>query len=150
MKGYKFRLQSLLDARKLQLENAQLEFSRVQYKLQLETKKVEQFYEKLNETNVGLKSILSSSAMIDPFTVNNYNGYLSKLESMITNQHKIIADVEVELEDKKHVMLVMMKAKKILEKLKEKGLKEFNEKTEKHMMAEIDDMATSRYIRKQV
>lgn len=150
MKGYKYRLQSLLDARTQQLENAQLEFSRVQYKLQLETKKLEQFYEKLNETNVGLRQVLSSSVILDPFTVNNYKGFISKLESIIANQHKIIADVEVELEDKKLVMLEVMKAKKILEKLKEKGLKEFTEKVEKHMMAEIDDMATSRYIRKQV
>ena len=98
---------------------------------------------------MGLKSVLSSSLSIDPFTINNYRGYIVKLESDIGHQHKVIADVEFELEEKKNIMLEAMKAKKILEKLKEKGLKEFNEKIEKHTMAEIDDIATSRYIRNQ-
>lgn len=146
MKGFKFRLQSLLDTRTKQLENAQLEFSRVQLKLNIENEKLNVIYVKLNQTNQGLKTVISSYE-VDPFTINNYKGYIAKLESDIMKQHKIISDIEVELEEKKQIVLDAMKAKKILEKLKEKGLKEFNEKIEKLTMAEIDDIATTRYVK---
>ena len=68
-----------------------------------------------------------------------------KLTDDIRNQHKIIADTEVELDAKKNEVLEALKAKTMLEKLKEKALKEFKFNFEKLDLAEIDEIATNRF-----
>lgn len=141
---FKFRLQSVLEARIKAFENSQLALAKVQNRLNKETLYLEHLYSILDKSKKDLEILISGN--ID-FTIINCNrNYIEKLRCDIKNQHKIITDIEIELEEKKQELLESMKAKTMLEKLKEKALKEFKAESERLDMLEIDEISTSRYI----
>lgn len=145
MKKFKFRLQNVLDAREKALENAQLAMAKVQARLNKALEHLENLYKCLNKTKLDLEFLLDSGKNLDFTIVNCHQAYIIKLETDIKNQHKIISDIEVELEDKKKEVLEALKAKTILEKLKEKDIKAFNAEFERVQMVEIDEIATNRH-----
>lgn len=105
--------------------------------------RLEFLYAHLDQTKDGLEDILTKN--IDFTIINCYRNYIIKLKECIKNQHKLIADIEVELEAKKQEMLDAMKAKKMLETLKEKDFKAFYTEIERQDMLIIDEIATNRY-----
>jgi len=143
VKNYRFRLQSVLDAREKALEYRQLEMAKIQAKLKQHTDHLEYLHTTLKNTKSDLEKMLSSGS-IDFILVGSHRGYLVKLEVDIKNQHKLISDTEVELEIKKQEVIEANKAKIMLEKLKEKDLLAFKEKLEKLDLLEIDEIATNR------
>jgi flagellar protein FliJ len=144
VKGFKFKLQSILDARIKVLENCQLAMAKVQNKLNKAVKHLEYLYETLNKNKNDLEKLINTGNKIDCTEVNNYKNYIDKLKIDIKNQHKVIADLEIEMEEKKQAVLEALKAKTMLEKLYEKALKEFKENIEKLDFREIDEIATNR------
>lgn len=147
MKKFKFRLQSVLDARIKKLEDCQLEMAKVQDRLNKEVQHLECLYETLKNTKNELELILKAGSSINLLEIRSYQGYIVKVKGQITNQHKIIADTENELEGKKQAVLEALKAKTMLEKLKEKNLKEFIANVERLDFVEIDEIATNRHKR---
>lgn len=145
MKKFKFKLQSVLDARSKVLENCQLAMAKVLHRLKQEQEHLDYLYTTVNITKCDLENLLSSGNFIDLLSINNHQGYIFKLKNDIINQHKIIADTEVELDAKKNEVLEALKAKTMLEKLKEKAQKEFKFNFEKLDLAEIDEIATNRF-----
>jgi len=147
VKKFKFRLQSVLDARIKKLEDCQLEMAKVQDRLNKEVQHLECLYETLKNTKNELELILKAGSSINLLEIRSYQGYIVKVKGQITNQHKIIADTENELEGKKQAVLEALKAKTMLEKLKEKNLKEFIANVERLDFVEIDEIATNRHKR---
>ena len=147
MKKFKFRLQSVLDAREKALEDRQLEMAQIQAKLTQQQKHLDDLYDNLKTTKNNLEALLSAGSNIDLTLIRNYQCYIPKLKEDIRNQHKLIADTEIELDDKKAEVLEALKAKTMLEKLKEKGFKEFLTEIEKADLLMIDEIATGRYKR---
>lgn len=145
MKKFQFRLESVLDARKKALEDAQLEMSKVQEKLRLQQLKLDELYRSLEHTKKLHETLLENPQGIAFTEVINCQNYTEKLKNDIFNQHKLISDTEMELDYAKSAVLEALKAKTTLEKLKEKQYKEFIEAIDKAEMAEIDDLATTRY-----
>ena len=148
MKKFTFRLQSVLDARIKALENCQLAMAKVQDKLNKQIKHLEFLYQTLKDTKNELESILDAGSNINLIEINSYQGFIFKLKDKIKNQHKLIADTEIELEDKKQAVLEALKAKTMLEKLKEKDLKNFLTNVERLDFIEIDEISTNRHGRK--
>ncbi|EKE02466.1 MAG: hypothetical protein ACD_20C00383G0018 [uncultured bacterium] len=144
MRKFKFKLQSVLDARIKTLEDRQLALSIVQHRHQQAVKHLEYLYESENKTRNELETVLKAGTKIDFTTIQCHQNYIGKLKSDIQNQHKIIADIEIELEEKKQEVLQALKAKTMLEKLKEKALKEFKAEVERLDMLQIDEIATNR------
>lgn len=147
MKKFKFRLQSVLNAREKAFEDAQLALAKVQAKLNRQIKHLESLHQKLNHTKKDLESLLTEGTNIDLSRIKNYQDFMAKLKEDIKNQHKIIADTKIEMEEKKQELIEAMKAKRMLEKLKEKDLKEFNASVERMDLKEIDEIATNRHKR---
>jgi len=144
VKKFKFKLQSVLDARIKALENCQLALSKVEFKLNQAVKHLEQLYELQKKSKSELESLLTAGTQIDLMIICCHQNYIEKLKSDIKDQHKIIASIEIELEEKKQKVLEALKAKTMLEKLKEKALKEFKENFERLDMLQIDEIATNR------
>jgi flagellar FliJ protein len=145
VKKFSFKMQSVLDARIKVLENCQLEMAKVQDKLNKEIMHLEYLYKTLAATKNDLELLLKEGCEINILEINGYQEYISRLKHKITNQHKLISDTEIELEEKKQAVLEANKAKTMLEKLKEKKLKEFISNVERLEFIEIDEIATNRH-----
>ncbi len=146
MKGFKFKLQSVLEAREKKLKDSQLEFAKVKNKLVREQKNLEFLQDEHDKTRAGLEFILNSG-IIDHTFIFCHQNYLSKLDSDIKNQQKLIEKINKELEEKNRLMLEALKEKTMMEKLREKALEEFKKQIEKEDMINIDEIAVNRYKR---
>ena len=129
------------------LEERQLEMAKVQKKLKQQILHLDYLYNTLNNTKIHLETLLEKGAEIDFIIIKSHQDYIQKLHSDIKNQHKIIADTEIELDEKKKEVVEALKAKTILEKLKEKDYKEFIKNFERLDLIQIDEISTNRHSR---
>lgn len=146
MKGFKFKLQSVLEAREKKFEDSQLEFAKVKNRLVNEKKTLEFLNNEVEQTQVGLELLINSGTIDHTFIFCHHN-YLSKLDGEIKEQLKTIEKTEKELEEKNRLMLEALKQKTMIEKLKEKSMEEFKKRLEKEDMINIDEIAVNRYKR---
>jgi flagellar FliJ protein len=144
VKGFKFRLQSVLDAREKKFEDSQLEFVKAQHRLQQEKQIMSNLLQELEKTTIGLEKVLNSGG-IDNTLIFIHQNYIVTLKREIKLQQQRIEEAEKFLEEKNHLMLEALKAKKVMEKLKEKALEEFKESLNRHDLILIDEIATGRY-----
>jgi flagellar protein FliJ len=144
VKGFKFRLQSVLEAREQKFKDSQLEYAKVQSRLYREKMALESMYKDHAETNAGLEQIIKSGLM-DYTLIYCHQNYLLKVKDDIQYQHNLIGRIEKELAEKNRLMLEAMKEKKIMEKLRERALEEFKKNTERQDFINIDEIATNRY-----
>ncbi|OGH94731.1 MAG: flagellar export protein FliJ [Candidatus Melainabacteria bacterium GWA2_34_9] len=147
MKGFKFRLQSVLDARQKKLEDCQLNFAKAKNRLHRENLVLSNFIKVLDETILSLKETLNSGG-IDNTIIFVHQNYIITTKESIKKQKVVIEIAEKELEEKNQLMLEALKAKKVMEKLKEKALEEFKENINRHEMLIIDEIATCRYAKR--
>lgn len=119
--------------------------AKVQERLNKEIKRLDFLYNALSSGKNDLESLLKDGNQINILEINGYQHYISRLKNKITNQHKIISDTEVELEEKKQAVIEANKAKTMLEKHKENKLKEFITNIERLEFVEIDEIATNRH-----
>ncbi len=145
MKKFKFRLQNVLEAREKAFEDRQLELAELQGILLTQTKHLESLYTKQDNTKKSLENLLSESETIDFLMIESHKNHIDSLSKEIQNQHKIIVNTESEVEGKKKEVLEALKAKTMIEKLKEKDYKAFLKDFEQKQAKEIDDIALSRY-----
>lgn len=146
MKGFKFKLESVLEAREKKFDDCQLEFAKVKNKLLNEKKNLEFMYHELEQTQTGLELVLNSGIM-DHTLIFCHQNYINKLNGDIQNQHRLIEEVEKELEEKNRLMLEAKKEKTMMEKLKEKAMEEFKKHIEKQDLINIDEIAVNRHKR---
>ena len=144
MKGFKFKLQSVLDAKNKKFENTQLEFAKTQSRLNLENKRLGFLHNDLEQTTTGLEYIIHSGGM-DYTLIFCHQGYMSKLKKDIISQNELIKEVMAELDKKNKLMLEALKEKTMMEKLREKALSEFKKNRERLDLINIDEIATNRY-----
>jgi len=144
VKGFKFKLQSVLEARQKKLEESQLEFAKIQHKLHLEKQELKNLFDSLKNNNLALEDLLKAES-IDSNAVFIYQNYISALKHRICLQEKKIQGTEKELEEKNRLMLEALKAVKIMEKLKENSEKEFRTKQEHQEMVLVDEIGTNRH-----
>lgn len=144
MKGFKFRLQTVLEAKEQKFKDSQLEYAKVQSRLYREKQALETMYNEHSKTNEGLEQIIKSGLM-DYTLIACHQNYLLKLKGDIQYQHNLIGRIEMELAEKKRLMLEAMKEKKIMEKLRERALEEFKKNVDRQEFITIDEIATNRY-----
>jgi len=144
VKGFKFKLQSIFDARQKKLENCQLEFAKAKNILHRENLILSNLVKTLNETILSLEKVLENGG-IDNTIIFVHQNYILTTKEQIKEQKIIIELAEKDLEEKNRLMLEALKAKKVMEKLKEKALDEFKEKISRQEMLLIDEIAPCRY-----
>lgn len=145
MKKFKFRLQSVLDARDKALVDLQLELSQLQHKLYQQEQQLESLVKSRLNYCEELETYLNQGKSIDFLTIKNYRDYIDKLADDILNQQEIIKTTIKKVEEKKQEVLEAHKNKEILVKLKEKDKGKFESDFEKQQSIEIDEIALSRF-----
>ena len=145
MKKFKFRLENVLELRTKTLEDRQLEMAAIQVRLNEANNKLDSLEQSRLQAKGDLENILGAGENIEFIRVKNYQDYIAKLDDDISIQHKVIADIENELELKQEEVREALKAKKMLEKLKEKEYKAFLKDFEQRESKELDDIALTRY-----
>ena len=145
MKKFKFRLENVLELRIKALEDKQLEMAAIQTRLNDANNVLNSLEQSKLQAKRDLENILGAGENIEFIRIKNYQDYIVKLDDDISIQHKVIADIENELELKQEEVREALKAKKMLEKLKEKEYNAFLKDFEQRESKELDDIALTRY-----
>ena len=144
MKKFTFRLQTVFDMRKKVLEDKRLEMAKVIKRLNLQIEKLEELKERQEKLTEELNGIYDSDE-IDIGGMQTYKSFISKLFGDIKSQEKVINDWKKLLHVKQLEVNEALKQVKILEKLKEKEEKKFNDHINYLEEKEADDLTTTRY-----
>jgi len=147
LKKFKFALQNLLDLRIKQLEEKQIEFGKLQFVMRTLQNQLASFEEEKASSKSNLLTLLSSKSEMDIALINaNQNHILQKENDIIQKQQEIDAH-QTKLEEKQREMIEAMKAKTMLEKLKEKQLNAFLKAIDEVEKKELDEIGLIRYAR---
>ncbi|MDD5659370.1 MAG: flagellar export protein FliJ [Actinomycetota bacterium] len=142
VKKFKFNLQSVLNLKEFKEELLKQDLCKLLGKLNKENKIFNVLMEELTKTKNKLDKELSGN--IEGVKVIECNSYMEYLNSLITDQNKIIEAIKVVIEQKRAEILKNEIEKKVIEKLKGKQfsnyVKDINTKTQKNM----DDMTIQR------
>jgi flagellar FliJ protein len=140
---YRFKLEALRKYRVFQEEARQKEMAEA---LRLRDQEVEILADLINlrdKTEKELKS-KQNGRITGPY-LSIFSNYLNRLASEIFAQQHKVADAEKNLDKSREVLLVAMQERKTLDKLKEKGFKEYMEKLNREEEKFINEMAISRF-----
>lgn len=140
---YRFNLQAVLNYRKRIEEGLQMELSRVQRELE-SAKQVFLAYQR--EKSYYEEELLkreASTMNIDESIL--YRDYLKGMNRKIKEQREIVARVKGEVDKKQGALLAATKKRKVLEKVREKRLKEFIKEVERKERIFTDETGIRRY-----
>ena len=131
------------------LEEKQLELAKVVSILNEQISRKEHIISQREQTKLYLEKIFSQGEVLDISDVNSYKGFFSKLLNDERIQNEIIANTQIALKHKQKQVNEALKEVKIFEKLKENQEKKFYQHIEYVQAQEIDDIASTRYLRMQ-
>ncbi|MDD3765961.1 MAG: flagellar export protein FliJ [Eubacteriales bacterium] len=147
MKKYKFKLQNVLDLREKELEKKQIEFGKIKFLLRSQEVELERIEYTIEASKNNLESLLSSGAIIDIDTINSNQNHIEQTHIKKEEQIKLIKETEIALAQKNLEVVEALKAKTMLEKLKEKDYKNFLKTLEEHERKELDEIGIMKYAR---
>lgn len=127
---YNFTLQSLLNHRKFIEETLQKELALFKRSLIDEKKKLKDYEKVRNSLLVKLQQKQRESITVSENLL--YLDFLVRMGSDLDKQRDRVLDIEKKIDRKRADLIEAMKAKKTLEKLKEKQLNEYNHKLMKN------------------
>jgi len=145
---YIFSLEPLLNHVKFEEENLQKELGMLERQLFTDMAKLLDLKNKTVEIKVELEE-KQKGGLIASMNI-LYHNFAKRLSEEIINQKKIIADSEKKVEEKRTFLLETVKKRKILDKLKEKGLREYMNDLLHKEQNFIDEIATSSFCRKKI
>jgi flagellar FliJ protein len=136
---YKFNLQPLLNHRHYQEEILQKEFAESQKYLTEEQKKLLIIKQKKRKYSHELQWRQRNNGTISELIL--YFRYLDRLSKDLDNQKHRVAIAEKQFNQKRKDLIEIMKKRKMLEKLKEKGRKGFQHRMLKNEREFMDEIA---------
>lgn len=142
---YKFRLETILNHRKNEEEKLQKELSDLNLVL-LDEQKKKEIIEKNKKNVISNLQDNSTKAISRELIIMGYD-YLNKLDHDLKEQHMKVIIAENEVNIKKQELTEALKKRKILEKLKIKGLENYKQKILKDEMLFINEIAINRFNR---
>lgn len=122
-------------------------------KLELEKKKLTELEAKLRETNFSIEKVLSDidKNMTDMKDSNNfqfikmYELYIEKLEKELEELIGLRKRLEIDIEKQKKIVVNAMNDVKVIEKLKDKHIKNYLMYLNKEEMKIIDELVVTRF-----
>ena len=147
MKKFKFSLQNLLDLRAKKLEEKQIEFGKLQFVMKTLQTQLENLQNELAASSANLESLLAAGSKISVDLINSNRRHILQKEADIVNQNRVIEEHKVKLNEKQNEMIEALKAKTMLEKLKEKQYKNFLKTLDEVERKELDEIGLVRYAR---
>jgi len=140
---YKFSLESVLNHRKLIEDIFQKELAAVKELLSEEKKKLGAYKEKEKR---GLEKLrLKQMEDIIIPEILSYLTFLEQLSGELETQKERVLEVEEKLDQKREDLIEALKKKKILEKIKEKGWKEYRQELIKGEQDFLNELAINRF-----
>ena len=140
---YRFNLQVVLNYRKRIEEGLQMELSGVQRELE-SAKQV--FFAYQREKGYYEEELAKREARevnIDESIL--YRDYLKGMNRKIKAQREIVAKAKIEVDKKQEELLIATKKRKVLEKVREKHMKEFMDDLERKERIFTDEISVQRY-----
>ena len=144
MKKFKFRLQVVLDMREKELEERQMEMSRILTALNEQQAKLQGILDR-QEDNTRQQEKLSISENIQVFKLEEYRTFGLKLIQDAKNQERIISNTKAILARKQQEVKEAHQRVEVLKKLKEKQEKQYYQEFLHLEMKEIDDITSARF-----
>ncbi len=143
MKGFKFRLQSLLNVKEKFEQQAKIVFGEETAKLKQEEDKLESLYK--SKEDVLEKQRDSFTGTIDIHSFNEYRNYSLKLDQVIANQVEAVEVQRKKTEEAKQKLSDIIKERKTLEKLREKEVEEFKKEIQLAEDKQVDELVTYKF-----
>ncbi len=143
MKGFKFRLDSLLNIKEKLEQQAKIAYGEEVSKLNEEKKKLDDLYVSKEENTQ--KQRESFTGTIDIFSFEQYRNYSTKLDEMIFNQIQAIKVQEIKTEEAREKLAEIIKERKAFEKLKEKELEQFKKDVQLAEDKLVDELVTYKF-----
>ena len=144
MKKFKFRLQVVLDMREKELEERQMEMSRILTALNEQQAKLQNILNR-QEDNTREQEELSTSDNIKVMKLEEYRAFGIKLTQDAKNQERIISNTKAILARKQQEVKEAHQKVEVLKKLKEKQEKQYYQEFLHLEMKEIDDITSARF-----
>lgn len=144
--GFKFSLQKLLESRKIQEELAQRDLQEAVYQLQLQEERLTEF---LTEIEVARqRSVkIQNSPGFHANTLQEIHRFIVGQDIRIQRQNEIIRVGRSLVEERREVLREAAIEYKIIDKLKEKKMKEYEEMIRQRELREMDEMSVMRFKR---
>ena len=142
---YRFNLQAVLNYRKRIEEGLQMELSGVQRELEsakqvfFAYQREKGFYEEELVKREAREVNIQESIL--------YRDYLKGMTKKIKEQREIVAQAKIAVDKKQEELLIATKKRKVLEKVREKDMKEFMDGLEHKERLFTDEMGIRRYQR---
>jgi flagellar FliJ protein len=143
---YKFNLQSVLDHRQLTEDSLKRELAEIQRHRQAARQQLEALEEREKHTMALLKQEQAEGISSDG--VVGFHAYLARLSQQIIKQKMALCDLQQKESAKLNELGEALKKRKILEKLKDQGLRRYQRMIVKEEMQYIDEVAVNRYVRR--
>lgn len=143
---YKFPLGTVLNHRKFLEENLQKEFGILKRLLVDERKKLTDIRNASKKCSKELRQRQQKSLTVSESLI--YVRFVEQLSRNLDKQKERVVETEQEVEKKREDLVEAMKNRKVLEKLKEKGLETYRNNLLKQERIFMNEMASVRFQRK--
>lgn len=145
MKGFKFKLQPVLDQRQKKEDILKKELAEKRLQYENEKLVLEKLRNKLSNVQQELR--IKQKDKIDAAEMSGYLLYCQRLEREIELQVMKLTNLASEVSKAQERLLEATKEKKIIEKLYDKQLEEFRQEINRVEQIAIDEISTVRYNR---
>ena len=140
---FKFKLESLLNYKQGIEDKKQREYKLAEIKL-IEAKNIQMDYEE-QKSNIIRQIQDMQKSNIDHIIISLYQKFLVELNNKISSQENHINILKSALEDKQQDLISAMQERKILEKLREKEKKSWDEKMHYVEQKELDNLTNAKF-----
>lgn len=145
MKPFRFRLETLLDFRKMQKEESQIVFLKASNQLRAEKTLLKELEDKVNENIESIRSSEQESLTIEKLKVFRY--YFDKLTKDVATQKECIAKAEEYCQKCLEELAEFEKKYKIVEKFREKKLENYQLEAIQEEQKLLDEIGIQLYTR---
>jgi len=146
MKRFKFRLQKLLEVRRLKEDALRQELARAQEAVRREKAVLERLTAARGATIDALRANVGGA--LDVQWIAAYHGYLGFLARRIEEQRAVVDRAAREEVRKREALIAARRARKVVEKLRERAYARYREEVSRAEQAFLDEVGTMRYARK--
>ena len=140
---FKFSLEKVLRARQITVDLAQKEFNEAMSYLNQQESLRDQMIELKKENDVSRTNIVAKKDQWSS-QVLQINEFLSGQDYRIAQQNKRLSEIEKLVQNRREILLKALTEAKMIEKIKEKKMKEYVSENIKKEQKEIDEIIAAR------
>lgn len=146
LKKFKFRLQNVLELREKELQEKQIECSKIKFLLKSQMDVLNDIVLSIENAKKSLENLINSKNL-DITLIESNKVFVKTRTYDQENQKKLIQYTENLLDQKNNELLDVMRKKTMLEKLKEKDFREYMKTIDSTERKELDEVGLMRYSR---